>query len=228
MAVAFFDVDGTLTATRLWKAYMAYFQQHRTRRWTHAMFMAWHMPLYFLHRRGLLSETRFRRQWAAHLAWYVQGWTVDQAQDIWDWAVETYLKPYWRPATLKRLREHLQRGDTVVLVSAAPEPLIRRVGAFLGTPHVVATRLEVMHDRYTGRILPPVCIGPEKPRLARAYLEQQGIAFKPEEAWAYADAISDLQLLESVGHPVAAYPEPELATIARERGWEILPEEAAD
>ena len=82
MAVAFFDVDGTLTATRLWKAYMAYFQQHRTRRWTHAMFMAWHMPLYFLHRRGLLSETRFRRQWAAHLAWYVQGWTVDQAQDI--------------------------------------------------------------------------------------------------------------------------------------------------
>jgi hypothetical protein len=38
---------------------------------------------------------------------------------------------------------------------------------------------------------------------------------------AYADATSDLAMLEAAGYPVAVNPEPKLATIARRRGWPI-------
>ncbi len=219
--VAFFDVDGTLTTTNLWKAYMAYFQVHGLRRWTHRAFMAVHLPQYFLHKLGLMQEEPFRRRWAAHLAWYVRGLTLEEAEPIWTWAVETYLKPYWRQESVARLQEHLERGDTVVLVSAAPLPLIRRVARHLGTPHAVATAFEVRKGRYTGRAVPPVCIGREKPRRAFAYLREQGIPFDPKQAWAYADAISDLALLEAVGHPVVVAPQPPMEALARERGWEI-------
>ncbi len=222
--VAFFDVDGTLTTTNLWKAYMAYFQRHGHRQWTHRLFMAVHLPQYFLYKRGLLKEETFRGRWAAHLAWYVRGYTLEEAEPIWEWAVATYLRSHWRAASVARLREHLNRGDTVVLVSAAPLPLIQRVARHLGTPHAVATPLEVKDGRYTGRAVPPVCIGRHKPERAFAYLRKQGIPVNPKDAWAYADAISDLPLLEAVGHPVAVTPTPELAALARERGWEILTE----
>jgi phosphoserine phosphatase len=41
-------------------------------------------------------------------------------------------------------------------------------------------------------------------------------------SYAYADSISDLDLLRMVGHPVAVYPDAPLAALARERNWEVL------
>ncbi|MEJ2264139.1 MAG: hypothetical protein P8X95_11875 [Anaerolineales bacterium] len=34
MKAAFFDVDGTLTTTRVWEGLMEYFRQRDLRRWT--------------------------------------------------------------------------------------------------------------------------------------------------------------------------------------------------
>jgi len=42
------------------------------------------------------------------------------------------------------------------------------------------------------------------------------------ESWAYADSYSDLPVLERVGHPIAVYPDNELATHAQEHRWEII------
>jgi hypothetical protein len=38
-------------------------------------------------------------------------------------------------------------------------------------------------------------------------------------SYAYADSISDLQLLEMVSNPVAVYPDERLRQVARDRGW---------
>jgi phosphoserine phosphatase len=38
----------------------------------------------------------------------------------------------------------------------------------------------------------------------------------------YSDSTNDLPLLEWATHPVATNPGPELAAIARERGWPVL------
>jgi phosphoserine phosphatase len=37
----------------------------------------------------------------------------------------------------------------------------------------------------------------------------------------YSDSISDLPLLERVGHPVAVNPDPRLRRLAKKRGWPI-------
>jgi phosphoserine phosphatase len=37
----------------------------------------------------------------------------------------------------------------------------------------------------------------------------------------YTDSISDLPLLEQVGHPIAVNPDPRLRRIARSRGWPV-------
>ncbi|MBX3286647.1 MAG: haloacid dehalogenase-like hydrolase, partial [Actinobacteria bacterium] len=39
--------------------------------------------------------------------------------------------------------------------------------------------------------------------------------------WAYSDSVTDLPMLEAVGHPVAVNPDRTLRRLAEERGWEV-------
>ncbi|NPA07158.1 MAG: HAD-IB family hydrolase [Chloroflexi bacterium] len=219
--VAFFDVDGTLTRGHVWRGIMAYFQHHGLRRWTHRLFWAYHFPLFLLYKARVLPQHIARGQWAQHLAWYVRGYSEQRANEVWDWVVNVYLADQWRPVSLERLRWHQEQGHQVVLVSSGPRPLMSRIARHLGVQHVVATPFEVRNGRYTGRARAPV-IGPEKPRRAWAYVRAQGWDARPRDAWAYGDAISDLPLLESVGHPVAVAPDAELANVAHSRNWPVL------
>jgi phosphoserine phosphatase len=41
------------------------------------------------------------------------------------------------------------------------------------------------------------------------------------ESFAYADSLSDLPMLESVGTPVVVNPDARLSTIAAQRGWRV-------
>jgi HAD superfamily hydrolase (TIGR01490 family) len=224
MRAAFFDVDGTLTTTRVWQGLMDYFRVHKTRRGTHLFFWTFHFPLYLLRRMKLISEGAFRTPWAAHLAWYFRGYSMDGAEKVWKWVVENGLEGTWRTDTCKLLKDHLENGDLVVLVSGAPLPLLQQIGLHLGTSHVVGTILEVIDGHYTGRSLKPVCIDENKASLTKAYLNRKGFEVDFDKSFAYADSTSDLSMLEMVGNPIATYPEQDLRVIALERNWSIFPD----
>ncbi len=223
MRAAFFDVDGTLTDTRVWEGLMTYFKIHGLRRWTHRAFWAYHMPYYLLLKARLISQSAFRRPWAAHLAWYLRGYTPEEANTIWDWVVKEFLTRHWRLDTRHLLDDHRTAGDLVMLVSAGPQPLLECIAREVGAGHIVATEFELRAGRYSGRSLEPVCIDENKAVLAKAYLERRGIGIDFQASYAYADAISDLHLLEMVGNPVAVYPDEELNRAAFERGWRVFP-----
>jgi HAD superfamily hydrolase (TIGR01490 family) len=220
---AFFDVDGTLTTSHVWHGMMSYFKTHRKRKWTNRFFWWFHSPYFLLRRLGLISEGVFRKPWAAHLAWYVRGYTSEQAKDLWDWIVEEYLSKVWRTDTRHLLDEHRAEGDLVVLVSGGPLPLLRRIAQELGVDHVVGTEFEIKNGRFTGRSKEPICIDENKAKLTRSYLEDNDLEIDMEASFAFADSASDLPLLKLVGHPVATYPNEGLEKVARERGWRLFP-----
>jgi HAD superfamily hydrolase (TIGR01490 family) len=225
MRAAFFDVDGTLTTTRVWQGLMDYFQERGENRFTHLAFWAYHMPIYALRKLKLISEGAFRTPWALHLPWYFRGYSIEQANEIWDWITISYMRSLWRWDVRNRLDEHLAAGDLVVLVSGGPVPLLRRIGEELGVDHVIGTRVEVRQGSYTGRGLPPACIDHFKASLTQAYLRENGFEVELESSYAYADAVSDLPMLELVGTPVVVYPSEELLEVAHQRGWERFPPE---
>lgn len=224
MRAAFFDVDGTLTSERTWRGFLSYFEEHHLRRTTHYAFLATHYPLYMLHRMGLVTASGFRAPWAAHLAWYVRGYTVEQAQEVWKYAVERFLSQYWRADTRALLDEHRHAGDLVMLVSSGPQPMLEQIAKTLGVQHAVGTRFEVHAGRYTGRALPPVVIDQAKASAPIAYLRGAGLQVDLNASFAYADSTTDLGLLEMVGNPVAVYPDEALRAIAVQRGWRIFPD----
>jgi phosphoserine phosphatase len=87
----------------------------------------------------------------------------------------------------------------------------------------VGTEIEIKDERFTGQVSSRVCMGTEKDRLTREFLHARGIEVDFGASYAYADSISDLPLFQMVGHPVAVYPDAQLAALAREKNWEILP-----
>src|SRR5205085_733213 len=103
---------------------------------------------------------------------------------------------------------------TVVIVSSAPEEVVRPLGEFLGVDDVIATRAGVDADgMYTGE-LEYYGYGPYKAEAVRTLAERDGIDLT--ESYAYSDSITDEPMLRAVGHPFVVNPDRELARVARE------------
>jgi HAD superfamily hydrolase (TIGR01490 family) len=221
---AFFDVDGTLTTGQVWRAIMDYFKAHRERRLANFAYWAYHAPLFFLFKLGVISQTAFRRPWAAHLAWYFAGLSVEETANVWDRIVSDHMSSLWRPDSLEILNKHKAAGDLIVLVSAGPAPLEESIARLVGADMAVGTDFEVRDGHYSGRIKGKVCLAENKVFLSKERLREEGIDVDFAASSAYADSSGDVALLEMVGNAVAMHPDEHLLPIARERGWKILPE----
>jgi HAD superfamily hydrolase (TIGR01490 family) len=137
--------------------------------------------------------------------------------------IKEFVIHHWREDILGLLEEHQGSGDLIMLVSGGPEPLVNRIANLLDVEHAVGTRFEILEGRYTGRPIGPACLGIQKTISTRAYLQRRDLNVNFNVSYVYADAISDLPLLESVGNPVVVYPKRDLHLIAEDRGWKIYP-----
>ncbi len=218
---AFFDVDGTLYTANMWRGLMRYVAEHDGKARTRWYF-ARNLPYYYLRKLKLIGEEDFRKPWVVAMGGLVRDWDAAQGDAAFRWVAEQFIQPTAQNDVLARLREHVAQGHVVVLVSAMLAPTLKILGDALGATGVIGTDVEFAGGRFTGRVIPPVCMGVEKERLARKWLDARGIALDFAASYAYADSISDLDLLQMVGHPVAVYPDPQLAALAREKNWEVI------
>jgi len=121
---------------------------------------------------------------------------------------------------LAALRKHQQDGTKPVFVSGSSVEILQPLADQLQVHHILANRLEVDAGRYTGRLLSPQTIGAGKREAVNFFLMAHGA--EPSGCFAYGDHLSDLPLLETVGHPTVVARNNDLIAIARERGWPII------
>jgi HAD superfamily hydrolase (TIGR01490 family) len=114
---------------------------------------------------------------------------------------------------------HLDAGQRVWLVSAAPTELASLVARRLGLTGALGTISEIDDGVYTGRLVGEPLHGPAKAEAILALAANEGLDL--EQCAAYSDSANDLPMLTTVGHPVAVNPDAKLKRIARENGWEI-------
>ncbi len=119
------------------------------------------------------------------------------------------------PAAIRRVREHRRAGQRTVLITGALDVVVEPLRPLFDD--VVAAGLRVDGGRYTGELrdVPPT--GETRAQVLQEWADDHGL--DPAEGVAYADAASDLPLLEAVGFPVVVNPEVRLAGIAEKRGW---------
>lgn len=125
-----------------------------------------------------------------------------------------------RPESKKLLTMHHEHGRDTWIVSASPQELVEPLADSLGMSGAIGTRGEVVDGHYTGKLDGPFVYGLGKAEaISRLAAERE---YDLERCYAYSDSVSDLPMLELVGHPVAVNPDARLDAIARDRGWPVV------
>ena len=223
MIAAFFDLDGTLFTGHIWQGLSLHHRIHKMQRPQLYAYVGIHMAMWPLYLVGLMSRERSWVAWARHMPWTLAGLTLMEGQRVFDWLWAEYVQPQLRDDIVGELRQHQAEGHAVYLVSGTMEPLLERIAQGLGLElgAGIGTRVEVRNGRYTGRAIEPTCMGEGKADRLKLFLARHS-DIELARGFAYADSITDLSVLEMVGHPIAVYPDEELAAIARRRGWQVM------
>ncbi|WP_407070170.1 HAD family hydrolase [Mumia qirimensis] len=131
---------------------------------------------------------------------------------------ETMAGRIW-PGTRALAQMHLDEGQQVWLVTAAPVEIARIIARRLGLTGALGTVAESVDGVYTGRLVGDMLHGPAKAEAVVALARQEG--FDLARCSAYSDSSNDLPMLSLVGHPCAVNPDSRLRDHARRSGWEI-------
>ena len=212
---AFFDLDKTVIAKASMVAFGPQFRRAGLlSRWL--LLRALYGQLVYLWLGA--DEARLARLRNAALA-LTKGWDQAHISAIVAETLEEVIEPHVYEEALDLLKEHRANGDLVVIISASPEEVVAPLAAYLGADEAVATKaLLDEHGRYSGE-LERYCYGPAKADAMRAMAEERGIDLAG--SWAYSDSVTDVPMLEAVGHPVAVNPDRALLKVARARDWEV-------
>jgi HAD superfamily hydrolase (TIGR01490 family) len=212
--VVFFDLDGTLVVGQTTLLLVKFLRKARI---VSRTFMVG-TGLWFLgYKAGLLRVGQKSREKGAGV---FKGLSVVQVEQLMTRFTDEIILPRLHPAAMAALAGHMAKGDRVVIMSAALEPIVQVFAARLGVPDYVGTGCEIVNGVYSGRLSGSNPHAEEKVRFALAFITESGA--DPADCWAYADHGTDIALLEAVGHPVAVNPRPEMRQAAERAGWPVL------
>ncbi len=200
-AAAFFDIDNTLVRGA-------------------AMF---HLAR-GLARRGFFSAAQVNRFLRDQLAFRARGENLETMGDITEVALSFVAdrtvdeivhvgreifderiagKLYGGALTLAR--QHVDSGQRVWLVSAAPMELASIISQRLGLTGALGTVSETERGRYTGKLVGSPLHGAAKAEAVRALAAREGLDLS--RCTAYSDSVNDVPMLSLVGNPVAVNPD---------------------
>jgi HAD superfamily hydrolase (TIGR01490 family) len=148
-----------------------------------------------------------------------KGWDRAQVERLVQDVMLDVIDPFVYQEALDLIAEHQAAGRRIYIVSSSPEEVVRPLARHFGVSGVIATRAQVGPDnRYTGE-LEFYAFGAQKAEAMRALARRARVTLSG--SYAYSDSITDVPMLEAVGHPVAVNPDRDLRRVAEEREWEI-------
>ncbi len=220
--VALFDLDGTLVDTHLWLGMVKHHLKTKENLFSVFWYLVSHMALMPFWKMHLMSTEKYYQSWGKDLAKLIKGIRVDRAKEIFDWLTDKYLLPALKKNVLERLKKHQEEGLLTVLTSGSFQDLVEVIANRLNIDFAIGTELEVIKDKFSGRIIPPLCFGEGKVEKLNNFLFEKNLKINFNESFAYSDGIFDLPMLELVGNPVVVEPDKELLEIAKNKGWQII------
>ena len=212
-AAALFDIDGTLLSVNSAPLYARYLRRHGRARRRDLLITAFYLLQYRL---NLLDIERA----AERAGGFIAG---QREEDVTAFCVRWYeemVRQYLVPGMLAVVREHREQGHVLALLSSSTRYLAAPLAAELGIPHLLVNHLEVVDGCFTGRAVPPLCYGRGKVHWASRFAEEHDVDLA--RSYFYTDSVTDLPVLEMIGHPRVVNPDRLLKREARRRGWTTL------
>ncbi|KQP63806.1 hydrolase [Nocardioides sp. Leaf307] len=150
---------------------------------------------------------------------FIAGHTVTELEELSEEIFDEAMAHRIWPGTRALAQLHLDQGQRVWLVTAAPVEIARIIARRLGLTGAMGTVAETEDGVYTGRLVGDMLHGPAKAEAVRALATREGLDLSLCSA--YSDSFNDLPMLSMVGDACAINPDSRLAHHAREQGWRV-------
>ena len=150
---------------------------------------------------------------------FIAGHTVTELEELSEEIFDEAMAHRIWPGTRALAQMHLDEGERVWLVTAAPIEIARIIARRLGLTGALGTVAEHENGVYTGRLVGDMLHGPAKAEAIKALALREGLDLA--RCSAYSDSFNDLSMLSLVGHPCAVNPDARLRAHAKQQGWRI-------
>jgi HAD superfamily hydrolase (TIGR01490 family) len=150
---------------------------------------------------------------------FIAGHTVLELEQLSEEIFDEAMAGRIWPGTRALAQLHLDQGQRVWLVTAAPVEIAGIIARRLGLTGALGTVAEHVEGVYTGRLVGTMLHGPAKADAVAALAQSEGLDLA--RCSAYSDSANDLPMLSLVGHACAINPDARLRAHARREGWRI-------
>ncbi len=182
-AIAFFDFDGTITASDSFLAFI-FFSQSTVTLFFGGLALSPHIFGYGL---GLIDNERAK---AATMKHFFTGWEESRMVDTASRFYAEKLPSLIRPGALERIKWHREQKHKLVLVTASINYWVQEFAQSQGMD-VLATGMEVKEGHLTGNLSTRNCWGPEKEARIRSAYDLKTFS----RIYAYGDTRGDQEML---------------------------------
>ncbi|MCX6550220.1 MAG: HAD-IB family hydrolase [Acidobacteria bacterium] len=182
-----------------------------------SVYEARNKEFYERYRAGTLDLQEFLDFQLKPLSWFSR-----EKLDAWHRGfMATRILPIIRPGARALLDRH--RDDVRVIITATNRFVTEPIAQALGVTNLVATELEALDGRYTGRPRGTPCFREGKVQRLGEWLAERGERLADyEQSWFYSDSMNDAPLLSLVTNPVAVHPDDRLRARAEQAGWPVI------
>lgn len=150
---------------------------------------------------------------------FIAGRSVAELSAVGEEIFEEWMANKIWPGTQAIAQLHIDQGQRVWLVTAAPVEVASIIARRLGLTGALGTVAEHVNGYYTGRLVGDLLHGETKAAAVRSLAVREGLELK--RCSAYSDSVNDIPMLSLVGFPCAVNPDRHLRKHARERNWRI-------
>ena len=150
---------------------------------------------------------------------FIAGHTTAELEELGEAIFDEAMAHRIWPGTRALAQLHLDEGQRVWLVTAAPIEIASIIARRLGLTGAMGTVAEHVDGVYTGRLVGDLLHGPAKAEAVKALAAREGLDLA--RCSAYSDSSNDLPMLSLVGDPCAINPDSRLRAHARAQGWRV-------
>jgi len=214
LALAIFDLDNTLLSDdsdHLWGIFLSeqgivdadYYEKENER-------------FYQEYKDGKLDILEF-------LAFSLRPLAENKLSDLLNWRqkfIEEKIMPIIPQASFDLLKKHIEKGDTLMIITATNKFVTQPIADILGIKHLIATDPELIDNQYTGNVSGEPSFQHGKVNRLNDWLKDSSETL--EGSYFYSDSHNDIPLLEMVTHPIAVDPDEKLTQHATENQWPII------
>jgi HAD superfamily hydrolase (TIGR01490 family) len=150
---------------------------------------------------------------------FIAGHTVAELEELGEEIFDENMAHRIWPGTRALAQLHLDQGQRVWLVTAAPIEIATIIARRLGLTGALGTVAEHVDGVYTGELVGEMLHGSAKAVAVTELAERFGLDLA--RCSAYSDSFNDLPMLRAVGDPCAINPDARLREYARAHDWRI-------